>query len=358
MRGCIYLAGIVPGGGKAGILVCGVRAVPGCEALRQGLLMDSPDKPDADSSPPGRFATGGAAAGGGGGRRSPFRKFFIRGLGILLPTVLTIWILLTIYQFLQNRIAEPINRGVRELVLQTTPWPWYTEQARQTFMEQAPQADQWSVTPGEAAPPPLKLAVRRYRLQQWWGSYYMVLDLIGLVIAVVLIYAVGLVLGSFIGRRLHQRGEELIHRLPLVKRVYPSVKQVTDFFVGEKNQQLQFNRVVAVEYPRRGLWSVGLVTGDTMRAIQQTAEVTCLTVFIPSSPTPFTGYVITVPKSETIDLPITIEEAMKFTVSGGVLIPDQQKIQPIGDQPGIEFTPVGEPADAGRSDSSEAGRQT
>jgi uncharacterized membrane protein len=280
-------------------------------------------------------------------KRSPFRKFFLRGLGILLPTVLTIWILLTIYQFLQHRIAEPINRGVQELVLQATPWPGYVEGDWDEHLSDDVMAEKWpDHTTGDPVPADLRLATRRAKLRAWWSSYYMVLDLIGLIVAVVLIYAVGLVLGSFIGRRLHQRGEELIHRLPLVKRVYPSVKQVTDFFVGEKNQHLQFNRVVAVEYPRRGLWSVGLVTGDTMQDIQDKASVPCLTVFIPSSPTPFTGYVITVPKSETIDLPITIEDAMKFAVSGGVLIPDGQKIQPIGEQPGIELSPVNQPASA------------
>jgi len=298
--------------------------------------MDSPQDPGPD--PAGR---------GEPARRSPFRKFFVRGLGILLPTVLTIWILLTVYQFLQNRIADPINRGVRELVLYISPWPAFYEGDHKMFFEKADAAANYSEpVAGAPVPADLRYAVRRFKLEQWWSSYYFVLDLIGLVVAVVLIYAVGLVLGSFIGRRLHHRGEELIRRVPLVKRVYPSVKQVTDFFVGEKSQQLQFNRVVAVEYPRRGLWSVGLVTGDTMQAIQDKADVPCLTIFIPSSPTPFTGYVITVPKSETIDLPITIEEAMKFTVSGGVLIPDQQKIHPIGEQPGIEVTAARERAPA------------
>jgi uncharacterized membrane protein len=279
-------------------------------------------------------------------KRSPFRKFFLRGLGILLPTVLTIWILLTIYQFLQHRIADPINSGVRELIVQVTPWPYYYEGDWQRHLSAEARANQWSeMSARDSAPAALRLATRRAKLQAWWGRYAVALDLIGLVLAVVLIYAVGLVLGSFIGRRLHQRGEDLIHRLPLIKRVYPSVKQVTDFFVGEKSQHLQFNRVVAVEYPRRGLWSVGLVTGDTMEAIQNQMATSCLTVFIPSSPTPFTGYVITVPKSETIDLPITIEDAMKFAVSGGVLIPEGQKIHPIANQPGIELTPADAPAD-------------
>jgi len=95
--------------------------------------------------------------------------------------------------------------------------------------------------------------------------------------------------------------------------------------------------VVAVQYPRKGLWSVGMVTGDTMSRIQEAAGEPCLTVFIASSPTPFTGYVITVPKGDTVDLPITVEDALKFAVSGGVVIPANQAIVDGGPMlPGIE----------------------
>ena len=287
---------------------------------------------------------------------SNFRKFFVRGLAILLPSVLTIWILLAAYQFVQSRIAEPINQGVRELVLRTTPWPRPDEDAltdrleemRDRFFETR-EGRNWLATnranrlaagleprtaaevqPEEVIAPRVHRAtameLRRDRLGEWWASYFLVMDLIGLVIAIILIYMAGLLLGSYIGRRLYQRGEEVLNRLPLIGRVYPAVKQVTDFVVGQEREMVSFNRVVAIQYPRKGLWSVGLVTGDTMRAIQSEVGTDCMTVFIPSSPTPFTGYVITVPKDEVIDLPITIEDAMKFAVSGGVLVPPNQKI--------------------------------
>lgn len=254
-------------------------------------------------------------------QHSNFRKFFVRGLAILLPSVLTIWLLLAAYQFVQSRIADPINQGVRALIIDATPWPTVSPKDIQDFRQSLSSADQQNSKSW------IKTQARRQKLQQWWESYHYVLDLIGLFLAVILIYTVGVILGSFIGRRLYQRGEELINRLPLVRRVYPSMKQVTDFFFGDRDSTLQFNRVVAVEYPRKGLWSVGLVTGDTMRSIQERADQECLTVFIPSSPTPFTGYVITVPRADTIDLAISIEDAMKFAVSGGVLIPPQQKIE-------------------------------
>ena len=172
----------------------------------------------------------------------------------------------------------------------------------------------------------LQRHVRKQKLGRWWREYSYALDLIGLVVAVLLIYIVGATLGSIIGRRLYARGEQLISKVPLIKQVYPSVKQVTEFLVGpsDEAEKMRFSRVVAVEYPRKGLWSVGLVTGSTMRMIQERAGTPSLTVFIPSSPTPFTGYVITVPKEDTIDLPVTIEEALRFSVSAGVIVPPSQ----------------------------------
>jgi uncharacterized membrane protein len=260
---------------------------------------------------------------------SNFRRFFVRGLAIVLPTVLTIWILIAAYGFVQARIAEPINQGVRELLVRTTPFPIVSEADIERMRRDVERAGGERYAAWEDANFErwwIERETQRHRLERWWASWSVIMDLIGLVLAIVLIYMVGIVLGSYIGRRLYHRGEQLINRVPLISRVYPAVKQVTDFFFGEKSDQLKFSRVVAVEYPRKGLWSVGLVTGDTMRDIEDRMGEECLTVFVPSSPTPFTGYVITIPKRDTIELPITVEDAMKFAVSGGVLIPPNQLI--------------------------------
>lgn len=274
-----------------------------------------------------------------------FKRFFVRGLGILLPSVLTIWILLAAYQFVQTRIADPINKGLRELVIRTTTFPTVTEEQMRAHEQDVGQTlvTKWRNSGDfENA---RRLSTRRAALQLWWEASWTPLDLIGLIVAIILIYLIGGVLGSFIGRRFYQRGEQLLNKLPLFRNVYPSVKQVTDFFVGEQKDRIKFNRVVAVQYPRKGLWSVGLVTGDTMRTIQSEAGQHCLTVFVPSSPTPFTGYVITVPEKDAIDLGITIDEALRFAISGGVIVPAGQLIhKEDGPAPGLETEPVeGEP---------------
>ena len=263
-------------------------------------------------------------------RQSNFRQFFIRGLGILLPTILTIWILVAVYSFVDGRIADPINRGVREFVLRATPWPSVSDYELQEFEENLTPEQSRVWRSAGLSPMWLRRQARREALLEWWNrasiGSWAVLDLIGLLVAVVLIYAVGLVLGGYLGHQLYRRGEELLKRLPLFKQVYPYVKQVTDFFVGD-NEKMHFNQVVAVEYPRKGLWSVALVTGDTMRTIQNRASEPCMTLFVPSSPTPFTGYVITAPVADTIELPISIDDALRFTVSGGVIIPPGEVIQ-------------------------------
>jgi len=259
-----------------------------------------------------------------------FRRFFLRGLTILLPTVLTIWILIAAYNFVQERIANPINGWIRLAVVQWSPYPVVLESELTEARTQLNDADRRAWIASGNDKQWLRRYVRREKVDAIWNRYRVGMDLIGLFVAVILIYFAGLVLGSFIGHRLYARGEEILKRLPLVKQVYPAVKQITDFLFGSDEQPIQFNRVVAVQYPRLGIWSVGLVTGDTMVDIQAKAGSPCVTVFIPSSPTPFTGYTITVPAEETIDLPISIEDALRFTVSGGVVIPPSQT--PAGSQ--------------------------
>ena len=113
-------------------------------------------------------------------------------------------------------------------------------------------------------------------------------------------------------------------KLPGIKQIYPSVKQVTDFFFSDR--QVQYSRVVIVEYPRKGIWSLGLVTNTGMRTVDESLPGELLTVFVPSSPTPVTGYTITVRRDEVIDLPISIDEALRFTISGGVIQPPSQQL--------------------------------
>lgn len=263
--------------------------------------------------------------------RGDFRRFFLRGLAILLPTLLTVGILMWAFGFLSKNIAEPINKGVRVTFLWAAP-KIVGEQNMPSWYEVT--ADE--LERARAAARPLKLSdeaarsrIRRDALHEYWTSHYWgALNLFGFVIAVVLVYLAGVMVGNLLGRRAYAKVESWIVRVPFVKQVYPNVKQVTDFLIGsgeEKQKAIATGRVCLVEYPRKGIWTVGLMTGETLSSIEHIAGKRCVTVFIPSSPTPFTGYTITVAEDEVYALPISMDETIRFVVSGGVLVPDSQR---------------------------------
>jgi uncharacterized membrane protein len=118
--------------------------------------------------------------------------------------------------------------------------------------------------------------------------------------------------------------------LPLVKAVYPTVKQVTDFLLADRTSNFSGSRVVAVRPHAGNIWSVGLYTGSEIHGI--TSEHEMVTVFIPSTPTAFTGYVVVVPREDIVELPLTVEEAMRLLLSGGVVEPNR-KSPPVSPEP-------------------------
>ena len=163
-----------------------------------------------------------------------------------------------------------------------------------------------------------ELYVHHEVLSAWVLSFGAVLALI------IGVYFLGRLLALGLGRALWQMFEHrMVFRLPLVRNVYSSVKQVTDFLLTER-EEIAYRRVVAIQYPRKGIWSIGLVTGESMREIHDAAGEEVLSVLIPSSPMPVTGYTVTVRKSEVIDLDMSVDQAFQFCISCGVVVPPQQ----------------------------------
>jgi uncharacterized membrane protein len=159
----------------------------------------------------------------------------------------------------------------------------------------------------------------------------------GFIIAVVSVCIVGVILASVMGRALWRYVEKLILNTPVLRRVYPYIKQVTDFLLAPEQQRaLSFLRVVAVEYPRKGIWSLGFVTGSGLKNVTENLRKEVLTVLVPTSPTPFTGFVIMLPKKSVIDMDMTIEEAFRFVMSCGVIAPDKAGEMPNLPTPEIE----------------------
>jgi uncharacterized membrane protein len=136
------------------------------------------------------------------------------------------------------------------------------------------------------------------------------------------LYLLGKFLAVGIGRFFWRLFEGGINRLPLVRNVYSSVKQVTDLLFNERD--IEYTRVVAVEFPSKGIWSIGFVTSESLLDIRAAANEPVLAVVVPYSPWSVTGATITVRKSETIDLNMSVDQALQFIVSCGVVVPPHQ----------------------------------
>ena len=143
-----------------------------------------------------------------------------------------------------------------------------------------------------------------------------------MVVFIIALYFIGELLAAKFGRFAFVQVEKIINRIPLIRNVYSSVKQVTDFLVGDHD--MEFNQVVAVQYPSAGIWSIGFVTGSSMRGVRDHVGEEMISVLMPTSPMPATGFTVTVPKSKTVELDLTIDQAIQFVVSCGVVVPFSQ----------------------------------
>jgi uncharacterized membrane protein len=144
-----------------------------------------------------------------------------------------------------------------------------------------------------------------------------------------LLYLPGKFMAAGIGRFFITLFERAIRRVPLVRNVYAAVKQVSGFVLNER--EMKVSRVVAVEYPRKGIWQLGLVTGEGMPDIEAMIGEPCLSVLVCTSPMPMAGFTISVRRSECVDLNITLDQAIQFIVSCGVIVPrprDQEAAEP------------------------------
>jgi uncharacterized membrane protein len=213
-----------------------------------------------------------------------FRRYFLRGLAVLLPSVVTIWIILWGYNFINDKISIHIKRGIVYLI---------------------------------------KLAGgSQEELAKFWIDAF--LSVAGFIIALGIIYVLGAFLASVLGRSIWRSVERLMMNTPVLKQIYPYVKQVTDFFFTQEETKKMFSKVVAFEYPRKGIWSIGYITGKGLKKIVEGQEKEFVTILIPTAPTPLSGFVIMAPKEDTVELDMTIEEALRFIISVGVIVPGEQ----------------------------------
>ncbi len=178
-----------------------------------------------------------------------FRRFFLRGLAAVLPTLITLLLLIKLWEILWEYLGQHIIWLIKLASARIhgaggigyVKWTW----------------DQ--------------------NVPQW------VQELLGVMLAIILVYFVGLIVGNFLGRTLWRLLETAVMRVPLIRAIYPAVKQVTDFVLADRRSQLQASRVVAVRPHSDEIWSIGLVTGAGIKSLTDAVGTEMVTVFIPSA---------------------------------------------------------------------------
>jgi len=147
---------------------------------------------------------------------------------------------------------------------------------------------------------------------------------LGLVVTLLIVLAVGWLTTNFFGKKLFELGELLIEKIPFVRRIYKGSKQVVSS-IAEADTST-FRKVVLIEFPRRGLLAIGFVTGESRGEVQRITRDNMLNVFVPTMPNPTSGFLIFSPPEELTEVSMTIEEGIKYVVSGGIVTPAEFKI--------------------------------
>ncbi|MCK4537220.1 MAG: DUF502 domain-containing protein [Candidatus Krumholzibacteria bacterium] len=188
------------------------------------------------------------------------RRKFLTGLVILLPTVLTGWILYKIFVSMDN-ILKPLVE-------------------KYTFLD----------IPG-----------------------------LGLIAVILLILVAGVFAGNFIGRKILKWTEGVVTRIPLVNRMYTAIKQTSEVFL--RHERTVFREAILIQYPRPGIYVVGFVTSTWVTRIGDGPEKKYINVFLPTTPIPTSGLFLMIPEEEAIPMNASVEDALKMVISGGAVIP-------------------------------------
>jgi uncharacterized membrane protein len=197
--------------------------------------------------------------------RSMFKRYLMTGLLVWIPLGLTLWVISFLFSFMDQ-------------VLLWLPPAW--------------------------------------RPEQWLGFH---VPGAGFVIAGAVVLITGFLAANIIGQRLVLWWESALGRIPIVSNIYKSVKQVSDTLLSPNGHA--FRRAVLVEFPQRGQWAVGFVVGTTGAQISRQLDPEALTVYVPTAPNPTSGYTLIVSPAEVHDVDMSVDDALKFVISMGVVIP-------------------------------------
>ena len=148
---------------------------------------------------------------------------------------------------------------------------------------------------------------------------------LGLIISIIVITFIGAITPGFIGRTLLKVGERILDNTPVVRSIYGAIKQIMETVMSTNSES--FREVVLVEYPRKGIWVIGFVTGQTKGEVRTLNKETLINVFIPTTPNPTSGFLLFVPKKDLIYMKMKVEDAVKMVISGGIVTPQVKQIK-------------------------------
>lgn len=142
----------------------------------------------------------------------------------------------------------------------------------------------------------------------------------GIVLAISILLVTGMLAANLFGRRLVEFWEAILNRIPLVRSIYSSVKQISTTILDSNGKS--FRKVVMLQYPRKGIWSIGFLTNEDVSTDIDGFNEELAAVFVPTTPNPTSGFIIMVPRDDFTELDMSVEEGFKFIISMGVIVPD------------------------------------
>ena len=198
-------------------------------------------------------------------KKSSVKRYFIAGLLIWVPLVITLWVL--------DLLVSAMDRS-------------------------------------------LLLLPEQYHTQSWLGTH---IPGLGVLLTLLVVFVTGVLVANIIGQRLVRFGERVLARIPVFNSIYHSVKQVSDTVFSPSGQA--FRKALLVQYPRQGTWTIAFLTGKPGGDVANHLSGDYVSVYVPTTPNPTSGFFLMLPKSDVIELDMTVDEALRYVISMGVAIP-------------------------------------
>lgn len=193
------------------------------------------------------------------------KKYFITGLLIWIPLVITLWVL--------KLIVDTLDQS-------------------------------------------LLLLPESLRTENWLGVH---VPGLGAILTIAIVFVTGVFARNFFGAQLVELWHEILHRIPVVNSIYSSVKQISDTLFSSSGQA--FRKALLVQWPREGMWTIAFLTGAPTGEVAGNVPADCLSVYVPTTPNPTGGYFVIVSRKDVIELEMTVDQALKYVISMGVVPP-------------------------------------